>query len=160
VTKRLRLIGVLFGCLLSMPRHANAGIIEWIDQMSGPGPFLGFSIEGRLHCFPIGRTDDVYVDGKPRPKPPADQKAALDSYNQRLGVILACPNKLTDGQRPWITLNLAGGVAWALDNNLPYAPGKETGVKLVSLEPCSGVSPSAGGHRHIGRFLLVQGACF
>jgi hypothetical protein len=133
-TTRLRLVSILLAGFLLMAGGADAGIIEWIDQMSGPGPFLGFSIEGRLHCFPIQRSDDVYTEGTP--KSPPSEKSALDNYNQRMGVILACPNHLKPGERAWMTVNLASGIAWALHNDLPYSRDvTDTSVKLVSLEP-------------------------
>jgi hypothetical protein len=135
VTLRRRLIGISIAWLILSPRIANAGIIEWIDQLSGPGSFLGFVIEGRLHCFPIARNDDAYVEGKARSPESAREQALSEDYKNKLGVILACPNRLKEGERAWITVNLGAGMSWALHNDLPYAPGKDNGVKFVTLEP-------------------------
>jgi hypothetical protein len=133
MNKRVRLIWMLLGFLFALPGMARAGIIEWIDQMSGPGPFLGFSVEARLHCYPAKRTDDIFDDGKPRPKDPS---TAQQDYEHAIGVVLPCLNRLKPGERPGITVNLASGVSWALHNNLPYASDvQDTGVRLTTLEP-------------------------
>jgi hypothetical protein len=123
--KRLRLIGLVLGCLFSLPDIAHAGIIEWIDQMSGPGPFLGFTVEGRIHCF---GTDKV-----PAPKPDQTEAEAQDR-SRYLGVILKCFNDLPNTKRPWITVNLAGGVSWALKNDLQDDESKKK-VIVYSFEP-------------------------
>lgn len=34
-----------------VPRTAHAGILSWLDQLSGPGPFVVFDATYGVHCF-------------------------------------------------------------------------------------------------------------
>ena len=128
MTKRFWLTGVMCACFVSLASVAHAGIIEWIDQLSGPGGFVGFSIEARLHCWGVDKVTKLQEPRKEEPEPDRQEDA------RAFGVVLACPNTLAPTQRTGFTLNVASGVSWALNNNLKYAPNTETGVKLVPLE--------------------------
>lgn len=50
--RRLRFVSVLV-LLMSVltPTSSHAWFIEWLDQLSGPGPFVGFKIDARALCW-------------------------------------------------------------------------------------------------------------
>jgi hypothetical protein len=126
VTKRLYSIALFCALLLFRSAPANAGILEWIDQLSGPGPFWGFAREARLHCVPIGQPDD-------RPDAIAGRKSTAASQ---------CPNEVPTNQRNILSVNMGVGIAWAAHNNLPYASdATDKTVRLMSFEPSVWWSP-------------------
>ena len=52
------LLLVLLASLFA-PTQALAWGIEWLDKLSGPGPFAGFRIDGRVVCWTARDTDTV-----------------------------------------------------------------------------------------------------
>jgi hypothetical protein len=48
---------IVFGLILSTlaPTRAFAWGIEWLDQLTGPGPFVGFKIDARALCWLAGQ---------------------------------------------------------------------------------------------------------
>jgi hypothetical protein len=107
---------------------AHAGILDWIDEMSGPGPFLGVTLEARIHCFGIDKSGSL---------------GALGSDINRTCLTNRLRNTPTTNQRPLVTFNLMGELAWSLDNKLPYAPGTtaSTRVRILAVEPSAWVLP-------------------
>jgi hypothetical protein len=106
-----RLTVLLCAFCLSSSSLAHAGIMEWIDQLSGPGPFWGVALEARLHCFDADKPPDI----------PARK---------------SCLNRLGENKRRLITVNFSAAIAWAAHNDLPYANSTaQKGVKLISFEP-------------------------
>ena len=53
----VHLLALLFS--ISAPGSALAWGIEWLDQLTGPGPFAGFRIDGRAVCWTAGDSDVV-----------------------------------------------------------------------------------------------------
>lgn len=138
--KRLTLAALVGLFLATAVRPADAGIFDWIDQLSGPGPFLGLSAEARVYCHPDGMG-------------PRDS----DSGG---GVLLPCLFGLDKKKRedPNYTLNFGAGIAWALNNNLPYEDkSANRTVRLISLEPSAWwvVSPSVSLGVGTGLFIFT-----
>src|SRR5215831_14383221 len=50
VITRLRIALVLVVCLLGLSSNAHAGFMDYLDELSGPGPFLGVGGDIRLAC--------------------------------------------------------------------------------------------------------------
>lgn len=55
-------VGLLMMFVL-YPARADAiwGGLEWLDKLSGPGPFTGLSVNSRVLCFARQRRDDPWV---------------------------------------------------------------------------------------------------
>ncbi len=56
--KRLALALVLCGLIqaIAAPTVADAGIWRWVEELSGPGPFKGATLEFRAKCW---QNDDL-----------------------------------------------------------------------------------------------------
>ena len=50
MTRLLRVASVLVLLSLMSPAHADAGLLSWLDRLSGPGPFWGADIGIALNC--------------------------------------------------------------------------------------------------------------
>jgi hypothetical protein len=92
---------------------ASAQVIRWIDKLSGPGPFIGFQVEGRVVCW-----------------------GAPESDEEMVGVKLPCLIKRGPKDTPRRTsLNVEAGVFWARDNELPYNRDLDEDERRVMLTP-------------------------
>lgn len=125
--RRLRTAAVALACLVGFSSMAHAGFIDLIDEMSGPGPFLGLTLEARIHCFAIAKSGSLGTMGS---------EANQTCLSNRLRNTAA-------NQRPLVTFNLMGELAWSLDNKLPYAPSNtnSTRVWILAVEPSVWVLP-------------------
>jgi hypothetical protein len=121
-----------FFCFM-LPTFAHAGLIEWIDQWSGPGDFWGTALDWRLVCVSekdtskrADRIDQAQPTGEP------------EFRSIPFGIIgPSCVFKpVPKGYRRIASLNLTFGFYNAEKNDLPYSdPGVDKDVKLASLEP-------------------------
>jgi hypothetical protein len=119
-----RFAAVLFCCFVFQgvfPTPAQAWW-EFIEEWSAPGPFYGWTIDGRLVCF----FSDV--------GPGADRKRGTPDDTGRVqfgGIVYsACPIQKDQKRRAWIDLGM--GFLWA-DHNPKYADGQR--ISLTTLEP-------------------------
>jgi hypothetical protein len=141
-TKRVALVLLLCGFVQAIvtPTAAEAGLWRWIEELSGPGPFIGGTAEFRVRCWvevPLG--SDVY-----------DARTAGG-----VSWKFPCPNKAEPGNYYRYSLNLEGGYLFSLNNPISYQRdgGEAEGavVHLVPLEaffyyqPRHGVEFGAGG---------------
>ena len=86
--------GLVLAFLLTIgaPASALAWGIEWLDQLTGPGPFAGFRIDGRAVCWTARDTDFVGAAG-------ADETAVRPAWD---------PTCLRDGRFRGFTTNQTG----------------------------------------------------
>lgn len=96
--------------LLTLPAHASAfGFLEWLDRLSGPGPFWGFNMELELKCFG-GR--------RPPPPPPPVPEFVTPATAIRVPMTKGCREaKLDEHKYTWM---VTPGFAIAEDNPLDY----------------------------------------
>ena len=126
--------------LAFMPAPAHAQIWQWIDELSGPGPFQGPAFEWKLVCF--GDRTDTTRDGVEavlgilgpgclaRPVPPRERRG---SVNLGFGALKADRNRLKYADRGdqdhdvaltllepsvwwspamWVDTGTGGGIMW------------------------------------------------
>ena len=112
-------LGALLLVLTPQPAHAW---FAWLDYLSGPGPFIGDSVELRLWCFwPESPKTTGDSDSSDPNKDPKKQEQELSKNRSSTGVILesGCLN----GRKPFrhqLSVNLIAGASWALNNELNY----------------------------------------
>jgi hypothetical protein len=96
------------------PQTAEAGILEWLGRLSGPGPFWGVDADVCLKAFPLEKRDDQGMMGSLR---------------------LSCPSARLDERH--ISWYAHLGWAVAFDNPLNYAgvdvAGKSDNVWLLKV---------------------------
>jgi hypothetical protein len=122
--RRLHAWGLCVLFSLAVPAQSQAGVIEWIDNLSGPGDFFGVSFEWRLVCF---------VEAE---KEAPEEKTRIAA----IGVIgPGCVFKrVPSGYRRVASVNLQFGFYWdkAKENRLKYAdPSYDEKVRMTTLEP-------------------------
>ncbi|MDQ3348376.1 MAG: hypothetical protein M3545_10460 [Acidobacteriota bacterium] len=108
---RLALVAL---CSLALPRTAGAGILSWLDQLSGPGPFIVFDASRGVWC-----------SKKPSPSVNRETTMAAGRWGCQSTVSLEERN---------LTWYLTGGAGFALDNPLDYGTGNDKPpVRIVKL---------------------------
>jgi hypothetical protein len=121
---------LLLVCFALWPTVATAqwGWWEFLENLSGPGPFNGWNIEWRVVCFP----------DKSSPKP-ADQAASTPRFVTIPGCLF---NPLGTDERRRGSINIAFGILEAEENNLRYAdPAQDDEVTLTSVKSSLWWSP-------------------
>jgi hypothetical protein len=121
------------------PRLADAGLIELIDQWSGPGPFVGAAFDWRLVCFSREESDSDSAAPVEYLKPNA--ASAL------VGILgPGCFFKpVPKNHRRMASLNLTFGFYNAKRNDLRYPePRPDDDVRLTSMEPSAWVRVGPG----------------
>ena len=98
------LLGALFVIMMPAPAHAWFG---WLDNLSGPGPFIGDEIEIRLVCFGGGKFTRAEGDNV-RVIPATVESGCL----------------LGTRKNHRFSIDLIAGAYWAIANNLQYADPK------------------------------------
>jgi hypothetical protein len=126
--RRVWLTAALCTLLLSLgAAPADAQILRWIYELSGPGPFKGFELERRLLC--LTETD---ADASPGDVPPGRERAARALEILGPGCFA---DPVRGNQRRRASFNLAVGILEG-PNNLTYAhTARPSDVKLTTLEP-------------------------
>jgi len=95
---------------LAVPQTAHAGILSWLDRLSGPGPFVVFDASFGVWCS-------------------QEPKAELMTGTGRWG----CQSTVSLEERN-LTWYLTGGAGFALDNPLDYGTGADKPpVRFVKL---------------------------
>ena len=101
MTRLLRVVSLLLLLSLTMPAHAEAGLLSWLDRLSGPGPFWGVDAGIALNCKKEkGKEEEGLF------------RTAGDTL--RLG----CRNEDLENKHPTWFLNI--GAAAARHNDLKY----------------------------------------
>ena len=103
-------LSIVVQILVSTPAHAAISW-WWIDNLSGPGPFVGFENDWRVWCG----------GGK-------------DDSKDRFGVESECLSGTVE-EHKW-SVNVSAAIYFALHNNLTYAnPGGGHNVQLLRVGP-------------------------
>lgn len=166
MTSRAR-VSLLFLVLLVTPRVAAAqdGFWEWVERLSGPGPFNGFRVELRLACIDRARGDasgapDDDRSGRMRPATDPDclflrdmpddgsqaggSRASVAAPGAPPAASQGGPSRMSSGRRPLATIGLGLGYGKSSDNVLEYDPGIPVSarqVRWISLGPSFDVRP-------------------
>lgn len=119
---------------LALPSRAHAGVIEWVDNLSGPGDFYGFTFEWRLVCM---------VEPVPAEETAKEEKIRTGA----VGIIgPGCVfNRIPRTHRRVASVNLQFGLFWdkAKENRLSYAdPDFDEKVRMTTVEPSFWVRPA------------------
>jgi len=127
---RLRHLVIATCCVvvqLAAPAPAQAWW-EWIDQLSGPGPFTGWDVQWRVKCIPDLRTGPGVTDLS---------LANIESSVQRkLARAVGAGCLFESKVNPRGSLNFAFGQVYSVRNELKYAPGfDEPRVTMTKFEP-------------------------
>jgi hypothetical protein len=111
--------------------------MEWLYKLSGPGPFIGFRIEGRFALEKSGEGCSRLVDstfGTPllrRDKSPSDPALPADPEPPSIPVD---PDDPADSSWPKLTVNIGGGGLWSYENNLDYNGTEIPQVSIGTIE--------------------------
>lgn len=138
-----RLFRVAAGCLLlvfAAPAYLEAGLLSWLDRLSGPGPFWGIDFGIALKC--------------PSPPPPCRDPTCQGVAQTTSSVRVSCPGERLDKKHFNYYFNV--GVAGTTRNKLNYGdrpePEPSTAIGLVrigssvdyTLDPSLDVGAGAG----------------
>lgn len=104
--------------LILNARLVDASILDWLDKMSGPGPFWGIDVSVGVKCFGF-------------PKPTNNQTPAGEALSSG-GIILGCVTRAPLDERHFTWLVSAGG-AIASDNPLNYGDSGKSKSRAVRL---------------------------
>jgi hypothetical protein len=135
--------------------QANAHILRWIDELSGPGPFVGGSIELRVKCW-----KDKNIIEQHELAALSDEKRKKWADMLALGLKSGCPGEHKRNTYQQFSLNVETGYLHAKerDNPITYDDGQKRGVNLVPVEvfvywqPTLGLELGTGG----GFFLFFK----
>ena len=125
---RLRHLLIVTCCVvvqLAAPAPAHAWW-DWIDQLSGPGPFTGWDVQWRVKCIPDTRpgAEDLRLDN-------------IESAGRRaLARALGSGCLFEPHLNPQGSANFAFGQVYSVRNELKYAPGVDKPrVTMTKFEP-------------------------
>jgi hypothetical protein len=130
--RRLRFTLTLCALALAIgPSHANAQLLEWLDELSGPGYFFGYAFEWRLVCF--SEPDPMFKGAQPTTD---EHRLAAARYLAFLGSGCFFKQVPVDHRRI-LSINLKFALLDAKDNDLQYEFVSEADrdVKLTTLLP-------------------------
>jgi hypothetical protein len=125
------------------PTVAHAGILRYLDELSGPGPFKGPTAEFRGHCWGHRKiADDTPVRTE-------DTSAAeliggiLQAVTTLSSVKMACINKTPPDSYHRFSVNIESGFLRAKKNPILYTDGPRR-VDLVPIEAFFYWQPTLG----------------
>jgi hypothetical protein len=137
----MRRLAVIVACCgvfqLLTPAPAQAWY-EWIDQLSGPGPFNGIDLQYRVACAQASNVAPAPAGTMPTNKP--EEIRALNTFRgaAKAGAAIAGAGCLFEPQKsPVAWLNMKVARLWSKDNHLTYgktATADRT-VNLWEFEP-------------------------
>lgn len=120
--------------LFMRPAPAHAWF-DWIDQLSGPGPFQGLDFQWRVACI----ADPNVQSTADRKDPGTSSLRSLDSFDGGAKVVAGIFGAGCLGQHkvhPVASLNFRVARLWSMNNNLQYAGGGEgPTVNMWQFEP-------------------------
>src|SRR4029450_8714229 len=119
VMKRLAVLSFVgFVCVMSAPAPAHASIWRYIDELRGPGPFFGATLQFRARWW---KNEDLYPGAKPSSPPSKDEgNLGFKSLGAPLvGLKTQCLSNAKIGTYPRISLNLESGYLQAKAANNP-----------------------------------------
>src|SRR4051794_33916380 len=106
------LVAAMLACTA---QTAHAGLISWLDALSGPGPFYVFDVSHGLKCWPGKSTQ-----GSENEKAPADQEPARTTGERIMsGISHGCQSTRPLDER-FTTWSVGAGVGFATQNPLHY----------------------------------------
>ena len=127
---RLRHLVIATCCVvvqLAAPAPAQAWW-EWLDQLSGPGPFTGLDIQWRVKCIPDNRAASIAENLSLENIEPGKGR----NWARFLGA--GCLFEKAN-VNPLGSLNLSIGWMRSIENDLQYAGGDKPVVHLTRFEP-------------------------
>jgi hypothetical protein len=131
VIKRIRIAVGLLVCLFGLSSVARAGFIDLIDELSGPGPFIGYGAEIRVYCTGVENES-----GKAQPLPDFWTTGKFKSVKKGLSYSRCLTNELPTSQRPSISIDLAFSYSHSFHfGSSDPANIKDTTVSIYSLAP-------------------------
>ena len=143
-------------CVLLMPLPAQAGIWRYIEELSGPGPFFGATVEFRALCW---QNEEVYAGAAARdqPEPEGRSHIAGRSLAALVGLKTQCLRNAQAGTYPHISLNFESGYLQAKPANNPilYDDGQPRRVHLVPIEAIVYWQPVLGLEVGVGAGMFV-----
>lgn len=142
-----RLCLMLTVCVLAqcaMPARADAWLWEYLEELSGPGPFKGPSFEWRIVCFsepdPARKNEQETTDETQLAAARALQFLGPGCFFQKVPV----------QHRRTASINLKFGLLSTRDNNLVYDGPADRNVKLTTLMPTFAWRPTRSLEGSIG----------
>jgi hypothetical protein len=127
---RLRHLVIVTCCVimqLAAPAPAHAWW-EWLDQLSGPGPFTGLDVQWRVKCIEDMRAGATHLEATN-----INPELTLGRF---LAQLAGAGCLLEPKTNPLGSLNLSLGRMWSIHNDLRDASGTERPqVKITRIEP-------------------------
>jgi hypothetical protein len=144
---------------LVAPSSAQGGILRYLDELSGPGPFWGATAELRLGCW----KGEEYYPGSSVFRTAVAPDTAAEKTARWLSIKTQCLTGLSHGKYPRVSFNVESGILWThkSDNPILYDDGQKHRAYLVPIEafvywqPTLGLEVGAGGGMFI--FWTSQG---
>jgi hypothetical protein len=159
------------------PASAFAWGIEWLDQLTGPGPFVGFKVDARALCWlggQVGGSDQTTVaplwnpaclrDGLPEGRSDVDNMRAYVSLeavwsssakNEMFGSLRFDPRTETDlfSFRPAVMFRAFRSVdaGLAIGVNRFSGPALTSNITWVSVQPRVVIAPFANSRSRVAR---------
>jgi hypothetical protein len=170
---------IVFGLVVATlaPSRAFAWGVEWLDQLTGPGPFVGFKVDARALCWLSGQrpgSSDVTVaplwnpacvrDGIPEGRSDVDNMRAYVSLeaawlssakNEMFGSLRFDPRTETDlfSFRPAVMFRAFRSVdaGLAIGVNRFSGPALTSNFTWVSVQPRVVIAPFANSRSRVAR---------
>jgi hypothetical protein len=133
--RRLFALAALSATILFVAPAPAAAYLHWLDEYSGPGPFLGWDLNWRLICL-----QDPAVDANTRTDPGPSVLRSLNSFSGGKRALVAALGAggclLQPNKNPVGSLNLRISELWSKENRLfADTDGGTHRVKIWEFEP-------------------------
>ena len=114
MTRLFRTSVILWLLCVGAPSPASASIMDWLDRLSGPGPFWGVDLDMQVNC-----------PSRKEGSPPSGVKALASA------IVISCPNESFHTQHFNWYLTTGLGFATSGKNKLNYGEASNTSTKAI-----------------------------
>ena len=114
MTRAFRTSVILWLLCVGAPSPASASIMDWLDRLSGPGPFWGVDLDMQVNC-----------PSRKEGSPPSGVKALASA------IVISCPNESFHTQHFNWYLTTGLGFATSGKNKLNYGEASNTSTKAI-----------------------------